>query len=73
MSGEDDLKPLIWHPEHWMCEDAAVAASNAAYDALGIFESLEHAGKVRGNGHHMRQEIAKAAADLVRERWVEPS
>lgn len=66
MSQDDFTYPV----EKWTCEQACIAAANAAYQALGAFEDLENAGQVRGNGHHMRQQIAKEAADLVRERWV---
>ena len=52
------------------CDRAALTAANEAYEALHIFEDLEMAGKIRGNGHHMRQRIAEAAASLVRERWI---
>ena len=44
---------------------------NAVYVATELFERLEGAGLVWGNGHHMRQKIAKMAADLVEERWNE--
>lgn len=55
-------------------ETAEVDVSNAAYAAVvGLFESLEHAGKIRGNGHHMAQEVAKHASDLVKSRWAEPA
>ncbi len=67
MSQDDFTYPV----EKWTCEEAAIAISNAAYQALGIFADLENAGKIWGNGHHNRQRIAKAAADLVRERWRE--
>lgn len=67
MSQDDFTYPA----EKWTCDEAAIAVSNAAYEALGIFEDLEHAEKIVGNGYHMRQEIAKAAADLIRARWRE--
>ena len=59
-------------------EEAEVLLSNAVYDAANIVERLEHAdtkpgmfysGKVSGNGHHVRQEIAAGAVKVLRERW----
>jgi len=49
---------------------AKAEVANAVYAATGIFEDLEALGKVRGNGHHMRQHISTAAEDLMAERWV---
>lgn len=51
--------------------DAAKAEiANAVYEATRLYEYLEtHGRRVRGNGHHMRQRIAKAATDLLEERW----
>lgn len=43
--------------------------SNAVYQASKIIEQLEGAGKVLGNGHHARQNIAKFAADEIMKRW----
>lgn len=52
-------------------DDAKVELSNAVYEAARLLETLEYAGKIRGNGHHMRQEVARFAVDLLKERWVE--
>ncbi len=57
------------------------ALENAAYAAVAKFyEGMEgrnpacpwYTGKreITGNGHHMAQEIAKKAGDLLRERWI---
>lgn len=47
--------------------------SNRVYEATALFEQLEGAGLVRGNGHHMRQEVCQFACDLLKERWTGPS
>ena len=53
-------------------EGAKAEVSNRAYQAVvGIFEGGEHLRKLRGNGHHMAQRVAKVAADLMDERWIE--
>lgn len=51
-------------------EQAEAEAGNAIYLAALVFERLELAGKVRGNGHHMAQDLAERAKALVRERWI---
>lgn len=48
---------------------AAAELSNAVYASTGFLEELEYAGKLRGNGHHARQEVAEAAVKVLRERW----
>jgi len=52
-------------------ERAKVEVENAVYRATDLYERLEGAGLVWGNGHHMRQKIAKMASDLLEERWNE--
>jgi len=52
-------------------EQAVNIIEQAAYDACHLFERLEAAGKVRGNGHHMMQAIGAEAGKLMRERWIE--
>lgn len=55
-----------------LTKDHAVAdIGNAAYKATCLFEHLERAGKVVGNGHHMRQKCAEFASQLMTERWRE--
>lgn len=44
---------------------------NAVYKAAMLFERLEDAGRIRGNGHHMAQKIADKASALLRERWID--
>lgn len=53
-------------------DQAETEVVNAIYAAALIFERLEHAGVVRGNGHHMAQEMSAAAEKLLRERWIAP-
>ena len=52
-------------------EEASVSLSNSVYEATALIEKLEHAGKVSGNGHHIRQKIAEYAAQVLRDRWIE--
>lgn len=58
-------------------EDASVEISNRVYAAAGLIEQLEFCksndgGKrIRGNGHHIRQEIAEFAKKLLKENWEE--
>jgi hypothetical protein len=50
-------------------DDAAVELSNALYKASLLFEELEHAGKVDGNGHHLAQEVCSFGDNLLKSRW----
>lgn len=50
-------------------DQAAAEVERRVYDALGIFEELEIAGRIIGNGHHARQKLASAAAQDLRSRW----
>lgn len=52
-------------------EQAEGEISRKVYEACQLFERMENRRKVRGNGHHMAQQLAKQAADLMRERWIE--
>lgn len=57
--------------------DAKVELSNRIYEAAGLIEELEYCvasdgtKRIRGNGHHIRQQIAKFAESLLAERWCE--
>lgn len=44
---------------------------DAVYNASQLIETLEGAGKIRGNGHHVRQELSAMAAKLLGDRWRE--
>ncbi len=57
--------------QHMTLDDAVSNLSNRVYDATRIVEELEYAGRFRGNGHHLRQEIAAFAVKLLREQWEE--
>lgn len=46
--------------------------SSAVYSAALLFERLEGVGSVRGNGHHVAQNIAQKAVDELRYRWQGP-
>jgi len=50
-------------------EDACARISASVYQATAIFERLEAAGLVIGNGHHARQKVAEMAVAELRERW----
>lgn len=52
--------------------EAECELSNRVYKAAIFFEHLEGKGKVRGNGHHMAQEICRQACEMLRGRWVKP-
>jgi len=52
-------------------EDAQAAIGDAVYQASFLFESLEGAGKVSGNGHHIMQKLSVHAQDVMAERWTE--
>lgn len=50
--------------------DVEARISNAVYLACApLLESLEGAGKIRANGHHLAQTIAAKAVELVHARW----
>lgn len=57
--------------------DASNVLSNRVYESTRLIEELEYrkaedGGKrIRGNGHHLRQEIAAFAAKLLKENWEE--
>lgn len=51
--------------------DAENELSNIVYQATVLLEQLEYAGKIRGNAHHARQAIAKAASEEVKNRWID--
>jgi hypothetical protein len=47
-----------------------VEIGNRIYEAAILFERLESAGAIRGNGHHIAQAIALHAQEVFDERWV---
>lgn len=50
-------------------EKALADISNEVYAASGMIEQLEHEGKISGNGHHKRQELALRAQILLFISW----
>lgn len=58
-------------------EDAKHHIENAVYEATALFERLEYEKcatgvkqtKIRGNGHHIRQEASKLVSGLMEKRW----
>jgi hypothetical protein len=58
-------------------EDASAEISKLVYESTRLIECLEFCkandgGKrIRGNGHHLRQEIAEFAVKLLKEQWEE--
>ncbi len=50
-------------------ETAANELSNRIYLAAGLIEDLENFGRLKGNGHHIRQSIALYAETELRRRW----
>ena len=63
--------------ENMDLETAKAELSNALYKASRLVEELEYIHtpkghqRIRGNGHHIRQEICKFGTDLLEERWNE--
>ena len=52
-------------------DEARQLVATAVYDATKIIERLQSAGKLSGNGHHARQQLAEHAADELASRWIE--
>ncbi len=63
-----------WFDKEWLAELTQEQAEHfirrAAEQATHLFERLEGAGKIRGNGWHLQQEVGEKAASLVKEYWV---
>lgn len=51
-------------------EDAATDMSSAVYKAAALYERLENRGLILGNGHHIRQQLAREAVLMLRDRWL---
>ena len=54
-------------------EEASAELSRRVYEAAILFERLEGAGKVFGNGHHAAQKLAAFAVDDLKARWLPKS
>lgn len=50
-------------------EEAQHLIEQRVYDATALIENLENAGKVFGNGHHARQNLARMAKSELTTRW----
>lgn len=51
---------------------AADKLSNAVYEAaVSVFEELEHAGKIKGNGHHHAQRMANLSEQMIDDLWID--
>jgi hypothetical protein len=50
-------------------EQARAELSNALYEASELFERLEGAGLVSGNGHHLRQAVVAFAVRELDNSW----
>jgi len=63
-----------WHDPKWVAElskeQAVHFLRRASEQATHLFERLEAAGKIRGNGWHLQQEVGEKAASLVKEHWA---
>lgn len=57
-------------PKEMTLEDAQLEIERKVYEATRLLEELERAGKIRGNGHHMRQRLSGYAKTLVKDRWI---
>lgn len=61
-----------WHNEEWLksvtAETAIAEIENAVYEASSLLERLEGVGRLLGNGHHARQNVAAFAANELKER-----
>ena len=55
--------------ENMSLSEAITQIMNHVYTETGLYESLEGAQKVHGNGHHIRQEMARLAGKMMFERW----
>jgi|LGVF01.2.fsa_nt_gb hypothetical protein len=51
--------------ENMTLRDAQREIANATYLATGLFEQLEQKNKIFGNGHHIRQEVASFAEQMM--------
>lgn len=63
------MRPSIEEIRDWDLAKAEVELSNRIYEAALLFERLENARKIRGNGHNIAQDIADKAVQELRGRW----
>jgi hypothetical protein len=69
----NDSRRMGGKMEYWVDRVSKDTASMIIYDnifrACQLFEKLEAAGKLHGNGKFCAQEIAEHAKKLLEERW----
>ena len=51
-------------------EEIEEQLSNEVYKAALWFERAEGAGLIHGNGHHMAQQLARDAVEMLRDRVI---
>lgn len=51
-------------------ETAISEILKAVYESTALIELLEIHGRIYGNGHDMRQQVANKAKKLITERWL---
>jgi hypothetical protein len=51
-------------------EQAAAELGRRVFEATALLDQLQDAGKIGGSGHYARQDLARAARELIRDRWV---
>lgn len=64
-------RPTQEEAKNMSLETAGNVLGNNIYEASAIYEIMEHAGRVRGNGHHIRQKLVEMAESLLKERWID--
>lgn len=68
---EEDLRILRDVVARHGADGAGQAMFNAVYNVtVHLFENLEHNGFIRGNGHHMAQELGEYARQQVLKHWI---
>lgn len=68
---EEAMDPRL-RPAQMTLADARTELSNAVYMSTELLERLEGAGLVSTNAHHLRQEVARLAVDLLERFWTGP-
>lgn len=63
--------PLL-NPRPMTLEAAKAELSNRIYAATALYEELEGAGFITGNGHHARQHVVALALEDLERRWAGP-
>lgn len=58
-------------PKTITLEDFETELSNDVYKAALWFERAEGAGLIHGNGHHMAQQLARDAVEMMRKRAIQ--